>query len=110
MKVLLYFPLFLVGIAAGFFYFSHLWKSINIFGTEKNKILMSMLIRLPIPIGAVLFAAFVAGVGGIISVLVGFTIFQIVFLVKMGIKLKKEVEAEALQKESPQIEKTENKE
>jgi fatty acid desaturase len=105
MKVLLYFPLFILGLIAGFFYFSHLWKSINIFGTEKNKILMSMLIRLPIPIAAVLVAAFIAGVGGIISVLVGFTVFQIVFLVKMGIKLKKEVEAEALKEENQHREK-----
>ncbi len=105
MEVLLYFPLFILGLIAGFFYFSHLWKSINIFGTEKNKILMSMLIRLPIPIAAVLVAAFIAGVGGIISVLVGFTVFQIVFLVKMGIKLKKEVEAEAVKEENQHHEK-----
>ncbi len=95
MKVLLYFPLFILGVVAGFFYFSHLWKSVNIFGTDKGKILMSMVIRLPIPIVSVLIAAFVAGVGGIVSVLLGFTVFQIVFLVKMGSKLKKEIDEEA---------------
>ncbi len=94
-KVILYFPLFIIGLIAGFFYFSHLWKSVNIFGTEKSKIMMSMIIRLPIPIVAVLLGAFLAGIGGIVSVLVGFTLFQIVFLVKMGIRLKKEVEEEA---------------
>ena len=95
MKVLLYFPLFLVGLAAGFFYFSHLWKSVNIFGPEKGKILKSMIVRLPVPILAVLLSAYIAGIGGIISVLLGFTTFQIVFLTKMGLKLKKEVEEEA---------------
>ncbi len=94
-KVLWYFPLFLLGLGAGFFYFSHLWKSVNIFGPNKGKIIKSMIVRLPVPIIAVLFSAYVAGVGGIISVLVGFTVFQIVFLTKMGIKLKKEVEEEA---------------
>ncbi len=103
-KVILYFPLFIVGLIAGFFYFSHLWKSVNIFGTEKSKIMMSMIIRLPIPIIAVLSGAFLAGVGGIVSVLVGFTLFQIVFLVKMGIKLKKEVEEEAKNLENQKIE------
>ncbi len=95
MKALLYFPLFLIGLAAGFFYFSHLWKSVNIFGPEKGKILKSMIVRLPVPIVAVLLSAYIAGVGGIISVLLGFTTFQIVFLTKMGLKLKKEVEEEA---------------
>ncbi|WP_457622420.1 ATP synthase subunit I [Persephonella sp.] len=94
LKVLFFFPLFILGIVAGFFYFSHMWRSINIYGTEKNKILKSMIIRLPIPIIAVLIGSF-AGVGGIISVLLGFTTFQIYFLVKTGKKLKEEIEKEA---------------
>ncbi len=107
-KVLWYFPLFLIGLGAGFFYFSHLWKSVNIFGPQKGKILKSMIVRLPIPIIAVLFSAYVAGVGGIVSVLVGFTVFQIVFLTKMGIKLKKEVEEEAKRLENSQEDKQVN--
>ena len=103
-KVLLYFPLFILGIVAGFFYFSHMWKSINIYGAEKNKIMKSMLIRLPIPIVAVLVGS-VAGIGGIISVLVGFTVFQLFFLVKTGIKLKQEVEEEAKKAEAENSEK-----
>ncbi|NPA53419.1 MAG: ATP synthase subunit I [Aquificae bacterium] len=104
MKILLYFPLFILGVIAGFFYFSHLWKSINIYGTEKNKILLSMIIRLPIPVGAVLIGGFLAGIGGIISVLIGFTLFQVVFLVNIAKKLKKEVEAEALKEENSKSE------
>ncbi len=94
LKILLFFPMFLLGITAGFFYFTHMWKSINIYGAEKNKVLKSMLIRLPIPIIAVLTGS-LAGIGGIISVLVGFTTFQIFFLVKTGKKLKDEIEKEA---------------
>ncbi|ACO04647.1 MAG TPA: ATP synthase subunit I [Persephonella sp.] len=99
LKILLYFPLFILGIVAGFFYFSHMWKSINIYGAEKNKILKSMLIRLPIPIVAVLIGS-IAGIGGIISVLVGFTTFQIYFLVKTGKRLKEEIEREAEESEN----------
>ncbi|WP_456400873.1 ATP synthase subunit I [Persephonella sp.] len=94
LKVLFYFPLFLLGLISGFFYFSHMWKSINIYGTEKNKVLKSMLIRLPIPILSVLLGS-LAGVGGIISVLLGFTVYQIFFLVKTGKRLKEEIEKEA---------------
>ena len=93
-EVLFYFPLFILGIVASFFYFTHLFKSISNFGTDKGKILRSMIIRLPIPIVAVLIGS-LAGIGGIISVMVGFTVFQIYFLVKVGTKLKKEVEEEA---------------
>ncbi len=98
-KVLLYFPLFIAGLIAGFFYFSHLWKSVNIFGPQKSKIMMSMIVRLPVPIVVVLIGAYLAGVGGIVSVLLGFTTFQLFFLVKMGKKLKKEVEEEAEKQE-----------
>ncbi len=93
-KVLFYFPLFILGIIAGFFYFTHLFKSVNMYGTNKGKVLRSMFLRLPIPIIAALIGS-VAGVGGIVSVLLGFTAFQIYFLVKVGTKLKKEVEEEA---------------
>ncbi len=93
-KVLFYFPLFILGLLAGFFYFTHLFKSVNMYGTEKGKVLRSMFLRLPIPIIAALIGS-VAGIGGIVSVLVGFTTFQIYFLVKVGTKLKKEVEEEA---------------
>ncbi|WP_029522531.1 ATP synthase subunit I [Persephonella sp. KM09-Lau-8] len=93
-EVLFYFPLFILGLVAGFFYFTHLFKSINNFGTDKGKVLRSMIIRLPIPVIAVLIGS-LAGIGGIISVMVGFTTFQIYFLVKVGTQLKKEVEEEA---------------
>ncbi|NPA57815.1 MAG: ATP synthase subunit I [Aquificae bacterium] len=94
MKVVFYFPLFLLGMAVGFIYFTHLFKSINTFGTDKGKVLRSMLIRLPLPIIAVLLGS-LAGIGGIISVIAGFTVFQIYFLVKVGTQLKREVEEEA---------------
>jgi len=93
-KVLFYFPLFILGLVAGFLYFTHLFKSVNMYGTEKGKVLRSMFLRLPIPIAAALIGS-LAGVGGIVSVLLGFTAFQIYFLVKVGTKLKKEVEEEA---------------
>ncbi|WP_457626329.1 N-ATPase subunit AtpR [Persephonella sp.] len=93
-NALFYFPLFILGVIAGFFYFTHLFKSVNAFGTDKGKVMRSMLIRLPIPIAAALIGS-LAGVGGIISVLIGFTVFQIYFLVKVGTRLKKEVEEEA---------------
>ncbi|WP_456383858.1 ATP synthase subunit I [Persephonella sp.] len=94
LEVIFYFPLFLLGVAAGFLYFTHLFKSINAFGADKGKVMRSMLIRLPIPIIATLLGS-LAGIGGIISVLAGFTVFQIYFLVKIGSQLKKEVEEEA---------------
>ncbi len=106
LKVLFYFPLFVLGIIAGFFYFTHLFKSVSSFGTDKGKVLRSMMIRLPIPVVAVLLGS-LAGIGGIISVLVGFTVFQIYFLVKVGTQLKKEVEEEA--ERLSQEENTENK-
>jgi len=93
-EILFYFPLFILGVIAGFFYFTHLLKSVNAFGTDKGRVMRSMLIRLPIPIVAVLVGS-LAGIGGIISVLLGFTAFQIYFLVKVGSQLKKEVEEEA---------------
>ncbi|NPA12967.1 MAG: ATP synthase subunit I [Aquificae bacterium] len=93
-EVLFYFPLFILGVVAGFFYFTHLYKSVSNFGADKGKVLKSMIIRLPIPIVAVLIGS-LAGIGGILSVLFGFTAFQIYFLVKVGTKLKREVEEEA---------------
>jgi len=94
MDVIFYFPLFLLGVLAGFLYFTHLFKSITAFGVDKGKVMRSMIIRLPIPIIATLLGG-LAGIGGIISVLAGFTVFQIYFLVKVGSQLKKEVEEEA---------------
>ncbi|WP_457639992.1 ATP synthase subunit I [Persephonella sp.] len=94
LEVIFYFPLFLLGLLSGFLYFTHLFKSVNNFGTDKGKVMKSMLIRLPVPIIAVLLGS-LAGIGGIISVLVGFTVFQVYFLVKVGAQLKKEVEEEA---------------
>lgn len=61
---------------------------------------MSMVVRLPFPIGAALVGYVVAKFEGIIAVLVGFTVFQIIFLVKKGQALKKEMEEELARENS----------
>lgn len=98
--ILLYVPLFILGFLAGLFYFWHMWKSIGSYGAQKSKILMSMVVRLPLPIGAALIGYVVAKFEGIIAVLVGFTAFQIIFLVKKGQALKKEMEEELAKENS----------
>lgn len=92
--ILIYIPLLILGFLAGIVYFWHMWKSIDSYGAQKSKILMSMVFRLPIPIGAALLGYVVARFEGIIAVLVGFTAFQIIFLVKKGQALKREMEEE----------------
>ncbi len=93
-KLIFYIPLFFLGVVAGFFYFYHMWKSIVNYGTQKSKLFSSMFVRLIFPIAAVLLGS-LAGIGGIISVLLGFTTFQLVFLIRKGTQLKKQVEEEA---------------
>ena len=95
-KLIIYIPLYFLGLIAGFFYFYHMWKSLVEYGTNKKRLMFSMLFRLPFPIIAVLLGS-LAGIGGIIAVLLGFTTFQTIFLIKRGTKLKKEVEEEAKQ-------------
>lgn len=98
--ILLYIPLFILGFVAGLFYFWHMWKSIGSYGTQKSKVLMSMVVRLPLPVGAALAGYMVAKFEGIIAVLVGFTAFQIIFLVKKGQSLKREMEEELAKEEN----------
>jgi len=93
-KVFIYIPLFFLGVVAGFFYFYHMWKSLIEYGANRKRLLLSMLFRLPFPLIAVLIGS-LAGIGGIISVLLGFTAFQTIFLIRRGFKLKREVEEEA---------------
>lgn len=100
MVILIYIPLFILGFLSGVIYFWHMWKSIGTYGAEKSKVLMSMVIRLPFPIGAALIGYMFAKFGGIIAVLVGFTMFQIIFLVKKGQTLKKELEEELKREEN----------
>lgn len=92
--ILLYIPLFILGFLAGLFYFWHMWKSIDSYGAQKVKILMSMVVRAPFPIGAALLGYVVAKFEGIVAVLLGFTTFQVIFLIKKGQNLKKEMEEE----------------
>ncbi|MCX7738699.1 MAG: ATP synthase subunit I [Hydrogenothermaceae bacterium] len=97
--VLLYPFLFILGFLSGLVYFWHMWKSIGNYGTKKSKVLMSMVVRLPFPIVASLVGYLIGKFEGIIAVLVGFTTFQIIFLVKKGKALKRELEEE-LKRES----------
>ncbi len=93
-KLVIYIPLFFLGFIAGFFYFYHMWKSLVEYGANRKRLMFSMFFRLPFPLVAVLLGS-LAGIGGIVSVLLGFTVFQTIFLIKRGIKLKREVEEEA---------------
>ena len=92
MVVIVYFSLFILGFIAGFFYFYHMWKSIGTYGAKKSKILLIMIFRAPIVIISALIGYFLAKFEGIIVVLIGFTTFQIIFLIKKGSQLKKELD------------------
>jgi hypothetical protein len=92
--ILIYIPLFILGFVSGVLYFWHMWKSIGTYGAAKNKILMSMVFRVPIPIGAALVGYLIGKFEGVIAVLLGFTTFQVIFLVKKGQQLKKQLEEE----------------
>ena len=92
MSIIIYVGLFVLGFIAGFFYFYHMWKSIAAYGASKSKILSSMVFRAPIVIISALIGYFLAKFEGIIAVLVGFTAFQIIFLVKKAGQLKKELD------------------
>ncbi|MCX7759693.1 MAG: ATP synthase subunit I [Hydrogenothermaceae bacterium] len=103
-NLIIYIPLFILGFISGVIYFWHMWKSIGVYGTEKSKVLMSMIVRLPFPIGAALIGYVLGKFEGIIAVLIGFTTFQIIFLVKKGQALKKELEEE-LKRQEREVEK-----
>jgi len=107
MAIIIYTGLFILGFIAGLIYFWHMWKSIGTYGANKSKILSSMIFRAPVVIAAALLGYVVAKFEGIIAVLIGFTTFQIIFLVKKGSQLKKELEEEALKEEN--LEKTDSK-
>lgn len=102
--ILLYIFLFVLGFISGVLYFWHMWKSIGTYGAQKNKILMSMIFRVPIPIGAALLGYIIGKFEGVIVVLIGFTVFQTIFLVKKGQQLKKQLEEE-IEKENNSAEK-----
>jgi hypothetical protein len=78
-----------------------MWKSIGTYGSEKNKILMSMIFRVPIPIGSALLGYMIGKFEGVIAVLIGFTTFQIIFLIKKGQQLKKQLEEEVEKEDNP---------
>ncbi|HIE59487.1 MAG TPA: ATP synthase subunit I, partial [Hydrogenothermaceae bacterium] len=44
---LFYILFFFVGLIAGGFYFTHLWKSVNAYKSDKGKIIFSSFIRFP---------------------------------------------------------------
>lgn len=98
MIFLLYTFLFILGFLSGVVYFWHMWKSIGMY-SAKGKIMASMVIRLPFPIVAALVGYLLAKFEGIIAVLVGFTTFQVIFLVKKGSSLKRELEEEIKREE-----------
>jgi len=98
--ILLYTLFFIIGLIAGGFYFTHLWKSVSAYKSDKTKIIFSSFIRFPVPLIAVFVAGFLAGIGGILSVIFGFTVFQFVYLIKKGSQLKKEIEEYAKSLES----------
>jgi len=106
MAIIIYTVLFILGFIAGLIYFWHMWRSIGIYGANKSKILSSMIFRAPVVIAAALLGYMIGKFEGIIAVLIGFTTFQIIFLVKKGSQLKKELE-EALKEEN--LEKTDSK-
>ncbi|RMD45634.1 MAG: ATP synthase subunit I [Aquificota bacterium] len=99
-KLFLYYILFfIIGIGAGAFYFQNLWKSISQHKTDKGKLIFSSFLRFPVPIIAAILGGFFAGVGGIIAVIAGFSVFQIYYLIKKGSQLKKDLEEYAKQLE-----------
>ncbi|RMA97061.1 ATP synthase subunit I [Hydrogenothermus marinus] len=101
-KILIYGFLFILGLLAGFFYFTNLWKSVNQHKENKSKLIFSSFLRFPIPIIAAIIGGFLAGVVGIIIVIFGFSVFQIFYLVKKGSQLKKDLEeyAKTLEEEN----------
>ena len=93
-KVLIYLFLFGVGMVVGNYYFNNMMKNFDINNISKGQVIKSMLLRLPLPVIAFFFAGFVGGVWGILSLFAGFSIFQIYYFIKMGGKLKEELEKE----------------
>ena len=100
--ILLYVLFFFVGILTGWFYFSHLWNSINQNQTDKGKIIFSSFIRFPVPILAAILAGYFAGIIGIIVFIFGFSVFQFIYLIKKGSQLKRDLEEYAKQQENQQ--------
>jgi len=94
-KILVYLLLFFAGLGVGYVYFTNMIKNLDIENVSKGKLIKSMLFRLPIPVIAFFLAGFVAGVSGILSLFAGFSVFQIYYLIKVGGKLKEEIEKEA---------------
>ena len=91
-KILLYIPLFFLGIGISYFYFTNMIKNLSTDSISKSQIFKGMILRLPVPVIGFFIAGFIAGIGGILSLFVGFTVFQIYFLAKTGSKLKMEIE------------------
>ena len=91
-KILIYIPLFFLGVGISYFYFTNMVKNLSTESITKSQIIKGMILRLPVPVIGFFLAGFIAGIGGILSLFVGFTVFQIYFLVKAGSKLKLEIE------------------
>jgi len=92
---ILYIPLFFLGIVISYLYFSHMIRSLQIENVSKSKVIKSLFFRLPIPVIGFLIAGFLGKIWGILSLFAGFTVYQVYFLVKVGKRLKEEVEKEA---------------
>lgn len=107
-QILLYILFFVVGLIAGGFYFTHLWKSVNAYKSDKSKIIFSSFIRFPVPLVAVFVAGFFAGIGGILAVIFGFSVFQFIYLIKKGSQLKKDIEEYANSLENQEQENSKN--
>jgi len=100
LKILvLYIIFFSLGVLSGAFYFKNLWKSVSQHKTDEGKLIFSSFLRFPVPIIAAILGGFFVGVGGIIAVIVGFSVFQIYYLIKKGSQLKKDLEEYAKQLE-----------
>lgn len=97
---IIYIPLFIAGLIFAYFYFLHMLRSLQVEKVTTGKLIKSLFIRLPIPIIGLLIAGFLGKIWGILSFFAGFTVYQIYFLVKIGKRLKEEVEEEAKNLES----------
>jgi hypothetical protein len=94
-KILIYLLLFGSGLAVGYVYFTNMIRNLDIENVSKGQLIKSMLFRLPIPVIAFFLAGFIAGVWGILALFAGFSVFQIYYLIKVGGRLKEEIEKEA---------------
>jgi len=95
--LLIYIFLVFLGALSGAFYFRNLWRSVSEHKTNKGRLIFSSFLRFPVPLVSAIIGGFLAGVGGIIAVIAGFSIFQVIYLIKKGSQLKQDLEEYAKQ-------------